>query len=157
MRSPRVRGTARAVALAAAAGVSGVLFAQTVNLRPGNYEYTSTIDLQLPPQVAAQMGPNALAMMRQPHVTQHCIAASDLEHVSKNLDQGRNDQGCTMSERAVSGNSVKFTMQCPNGRSSHFEGTFMADSFQAVMISSGPQGQPVKVNISARRLGDCAK
>lgn len=157
MHSPRSTRAVRAVALAIAAGLSGVLYAQVVNLQPGNYEFTSTMDMQLPPEVVQRMGPNAVAMMQQPHVAQHCIARSDLEHVSKDLNAGHNDQGCTMTDRSVSGNEVKFTMQCPNGRSSHFEGTFMSDSFKAVMTITGGSQGPMKVNLSARRLGGCSK
>lgn len=157
MKSPRSKRAARIAALALTAGMSGVLYAQAVNLRPGNYEFTSTMQMQLPPEVAQRMGPNAVAMMQQPHVTQHCIARSDLEHVSKELSQGHNDQGCTMSDRSVSGDEMKFTMQCPNGRTAHFEGTFMSDSFKAVMTMTGGAQGPMKVNISARRLGDCSK
>jgi Protein of unknown function (DUF3617) len=156
MKSPRSRRPALVAALAVAAGMSGVLYAQAVNLKPGKYEFTSTVDMQLPPDVAARLGPNAVAMMQQPHVMQQCISQPDLEHVSKNLSQGHNDQGCTITDRSVSGNEVSFTMQCPNGRTTHFEGTFMSDSFKAVMTTTGPQG-PMKVNIAARRLAECGK
>lgn len=141
----------RAVALAVAAGGPTLLYAQTVNLRPGNYEFSSVIDMQLPPEVAAKMG----AMLQQPHVTQHCITETDLEHVSKNINAGHNDQNCKLTERSVSGDEVKFTMQCPNG-TRHFEGTFQSDSFKALMTMTGERG-PVTIRMTARRLGDCSK
>jgi hypothetical protein len=151
MKSPRSARAARVMALAVAAGASTLLYAQTVNLRPGSYEFTSVIDLQLPPEVAAKIG----ALLQQPHVTQQCITETDLEHVSKNINEGHNDQNCKITERSVTGNDVKFTMQCPNG-TRHFEGTFMSDSFKALMTMTGERG-PVTIRMTARRLGDCSK
>lgn len=158
MKSPRSVRAARSAALALAAGMSGVLYAQAVNLQPGNYEFTSTIEMQLPPEVAQRLGPNGLAMMQQPHVTQHCITDTDLDHVRQKLSEGQPQHAnCTVTEHSVSGNEVRFTEQCPNGRTAHFEGTFIADSFKGIMtMTGGPQG-PVKVNMSARRLGSCSK
>jgi hypothetical protein len=158
MQSRRSMRATRAALLAAAAGVSFALYAQTVNLQPGLYEFTGTMDLQLPPDVAAKMPPQALAMMQKPSVTQHCISQSDLDHVSQQLAQGRagESQSCKVTDRTISGNQVKFTSQCPHA-TAHFEGTFASDSFSGVMVSTNEQGRTVTIKMRAKRIGDCSK
>jgi hypothetical protein len=37
------------------------------------------------------------------------------------------------------------------------DGTFASDSFKAVMVSTTDKGQKVTVNMTGRRIGDCAK
>jgi Protein of unknown function (DUF3617) len=156
MPSPRSL-TSRIAWLAAA--IASIAYAQTLNLRPGLYELTSTADMQLPPDVAAKVPPQALAMMQQPHVTRHCIAQTDLDHVSQQLAQGRNGndaQSCKVTDHSIVGNQVKFTTQCAHG-GGHFEGTFASDSFQGTMVASGEQGRTVTVKMTARRVGDCSR
>ncbi len=148
----------RAAALAAAAaGASFVLYAQSVNLRPGLYEFTNTSDLQLPPDVAAKMPPQYLEMMKKPQVSRRCISQPDLDHVSRQLAEGKGgeSQSCHVTDRSISGSTVKFTSQC--GRdTAHFEGTFAPESFQGTMVSTSDKGQTVTVRIAARRVGDCS-
>jgi len=155
MPSFRFSRAVRAAALAAAAGVSFTLYAQAVNLEPGLYEFTSTTDMQLPPDVAAKMPPQALAMMHKPHVSQHCIRQSDLDHVSQQLSEGQGPHNCKLTDRSLTGSTVKFTTQCEH-HTGHFEGTFAADSFQGTMVSTTDKGQTVSVKIAARRVGDCS-
>jgi hypothetical protein len=145
------------LAALAAAGVSGALFAQALGLRPGLYEFTVTADVQLPPDVAAKLPPQALAMMQKPNVTQHCITQGDLDHVSQDIAQGRSNQAqsCKVTEHSISGSAVKFTTQCEHN-TAHFEGTFAGDSFQGTVVSSGDRGQ-VTARIAAHRVGDCSK
>jgi Protein of unknown function (DUF3617) len=157
MQSRGSTRASRAALLAAAAGLSGALYAQTLGLRPGLYEFTSTMDMQLPPDMAARMPPQALAMMQKPNVSQHCITQADVDHVSQQIAQGRsNQQSCQVTDRSVSGGQVKFTTQCGQ-HVAHFEGTFASDSFQGTMVSTSDRGQTVTVKMSAHRIGDCSK
>ena len=157
MQSRRPMRASRAALLAAATGVSFALYAQTLGLSPGMYEFTSTHDVQLPPDLAARLPPQALATMQKPHVSQHCISQADVDHVSQQIAQGQSNQpeSCQITEHSVSGSQVKFTSQC-GARVSHFEGSFASDSFQGTMVSSGNRGQ-VTIKMSARRLGACSK
>ena len=152
-RTPRA---ARTLGLAAA-GLSFALYAQTVGLKPGLYEFTVTTDVQLPPDVAAKLPPQALAMMHKPNVTQHCISQGDLDHISQNIAQGRSNhpEDCKVTEHSIIGNAVKFTTQCEHNVS-HFEGTFAGDSFQGTVVSTGDRGQ-FNAKVAAHRIGDCSK
>jgi hypothetical protein len=158
MQSRRPMRATRSALFAAATGLSFALYAQTLGLSPGMYEFTSTMDMQLPPDMAAKLPPQALAMMQKPNVTQHCISQSDVDHVSQQIAQGQSNQpqSCQITEHSVSGGQVKFTSQCAK-RVAHFEGTFASDSFQGTMVSTSDKGQTVTVKMSAHRIGDCSK
>ena len=156
MQSRRTQRAIRMAALAAAAGVSFTLYAQTLGIRPGLYEFTSTSDAQLPPDVAAKLPPQALERMRKPHVAQHCITQTDIDHVSQEISQGKQPQGCHVTEHSISGNQVKFTKQCGSSVG-HFEGTFASESFQGTMHSTTDKGDQLTVKIAARRVGACSK
>jgi hypothetical protein len=153
MQSRRSMRASRAALLAAATGLSFTLYAQTLGLTPGMYEYTSTVDMQLPPNLP----PQALAMMQQPHVTQACISQTDVDHVSQQIAQGQSkQQNCQVTEHSMTGSQVKFTSVCGQ-RTVHFEGTFATDSFEGVMVATGDKSGPVTVKMKARRLGACSK
>lgn len=154
------RRTQRAIRLAAlaAAGVSCALYAQTVGLKPGLYEFTITTDVQLAPDVAARIPPQALAMMQKPNVSQHCISQGDIDHVSQQISQGRSNQpqSCKVTEHSISGSEVKFTTQCEHN-TARFAGTFAGDSFQGTMVSTTDKGQTLNAKIAAHRVADCSK
>jgi hypothetical protein len=158
MQTRRTPRAARALGLTAAAGLSFALYAQTVGLTPGLYEFTITADIQLPPDVAAKMPPQALAMMQKPNVTQHCISQGDVDHVSQQISQGRSNQpeSCKVTEHSISGSDVRFTTQCQHN-TAHFEGSFAGDSFKGTVVSTTDKGQTVTARIAAHRVGDCSK
>ena len=155
MRSPRLRGAARAAALAAAV-ICSALYAQTVNLKPGMYEVASTSQVTLSPEMQSHLPPGYLARLQKPRTQQQCISDADLKQVGKKLSQERsNDPSCKMTDHTVSGNKVKFVMQCQRA-TTHFEGTFSSDSFKAVIRLQTDHG-PMTINLLGRRIGDCAK
>ncbi len=158
MQTRRTPHAARALGLAAAAGVSFALYAQTVGLTPGLYEFTIVTDIQLPPDMVARMPPQALAMMQKPNVTQHCISQGDVDHVSEQISQGRSNhpESCKVSEHSISGSDVRFTTQCQHN-TTHFEGSFAGDSFKGTVVSTTDQGRTVTARIAAHRIGDCSK
>jgi hypothetical protein len=156
VHSPRSRGLARGAALAAAV-LCGVLLAQAVNLKPGKYEFVSTSQVSLPPAMAQQVPPGFLARVQQPRTHQTCINDTDLAQVSKQLSQERQaDPSCKMTTHTLTGNTVKFDMQCQHA-SSHFEGSFASSSFKAVLVVTTDRGQKETVSLSGRRIGNCDK
>jgi hypothetical protein len=156
MHSPLSRGAARAAALTTAAMCSA-LFAQAVNLKPGKYEFVSTSQVTLPPEMQERLPPGYLARLQKPRTQQQCVTDADLAQVSKKLSEERgNDPSCKMTDHTVAGDKVKFVMQCQRA-TTHFEGTFSSDSFKAVLVSTTDKGQKVTVNMTGRRIGDCSK
>jgi len=152
----RLRQRAVRLAALAAAAASCALYAQTVGLKPGLYEFTSLASL--PPEMLAKIPPQYQAMMQKPIVTQHCITQGDIDHVSQQISQGRSNQpeSCTVTEHAISGSAVKFTTQCPH-HTTRFEGTFAGEGFEGSAVSTSDKGQTTTVKISAHRVGDCSK
>jgi|HubBroStandDraft_1064217.scaffolds.fasta_scaffold00185_25 hypothetical protein len=157
MKSRGTRFLTGAVALAAA-GVSTLLLAQAVPLRPGNYEFVVTTQIQLPPNLAAQTPPALLAKLQQPQTHQECITSSDLQRFSKQLADKRtqNDPSCKVASQSIAAGAVKFVLQCAHS-SVNFDGAFSGDSFKGNLSSSSDHGQHMASSISARRLGECAK
>ncbi len=156
MHSPRSRGSARAAALAAA-GVCGALFAQAVNLTPGKYEIVSTSQVTLAPEMQKRLPPGYLERLQKPHTQQLCLSDRELDKVGKKLaeERGGGDPTCKMGEHSVSGDNVKFVMQCQRA-TTHFEGTFSSNSFKALITSKTDQG-PMTIKMTGRRIGDCSK
>src|ERR1700687_2579644 len=145
MHSPRSGGAARAAALAAAV-MCGALYAQTVNLKPGMYEVVSSSQVTLSPEMQSRLPPGYLAGLQKPRTQKQCISDADVKQVGKKLSQERgNDPSCKMTDHTVSGNQVKFVMQCQRA-TTHFEGTFSSDSFKAVIRSQTDHG-PMTINL----------
>ena len=159
MRSRHIGGAGRAAAAAALAAlaISGALVAQSLSLRPGNYEFVTTTELKLPPQAAAALSPDMLARLKQPQTHQACITDGDVAH-ARQLAGGRqqSDPSCKVTEQSRSGNQMKFVLQCAHS-TMRFDGTFAGDSYQATMLMTSEQGQTTTVNLTAHRIGDCPK
>ena len=157
MQSRRRQRAIGSAALAAAAAVSFTLYAQTLGIRPGLYEFTSTGEVQLSPEMAAKLPPQVLAAMQKPRVAKRCISQTDIDHVSQEIAQGKNEkEDCHVTEHSISGNQVKFTQQCTHGNG-HFEGTFTSESFQGTMLHTTDTGEKVTVKMAAHRVGECSK
>ena len=156
-KSSRTR-TVRGALLVAAAGVSCALYAQAINLQPGNYEMVSTSQVDLPPEMVAKLPPGFAEKMAQPHTQERCISDSDVAKASQRLssDSQQEDTSCQVSNQTVNGNQVSFVMHCAH-RTSTFNGTFTATAFTATVVSTNDQGKKMTVNINAKRTGDCSK
>jgi Protein of unknown function (DUF3617) len=155
--SSRARSV-RGALLIVGAGISCALYAQSVNLQPGNYEFVYTTQMDIPAEMAARLPPGFADKMAQPHTQQRCISDSDLAKVSQRLssDGSQDDSSCQMSNQSVSGNQVSFVMHCTH-RTATFNGTFTSTAFTATVVSTTDQGKKMTVNINARRSGDCSK
>lgn len=155
MTSRRSR-LARSAALAAA-GLSSLLMAQALQLRPGNYEIVVLTQVQLPPNIAASLPPGALARLQQPQTHQQCITDSDLARVGRQMaGQQDPDMRCRMTAHSITGNHVTFTEACPNGPTTQFDGTVDRDAFQGTLHATTQQGATVDADIKAHRLGNCS-
>jgi Protein of unknown function (DUF3617) len=157
MRTRGAQRLSRTAALSAAAFAT-LLWAQALQLRPGNYEVLVTSQIQLPPNLAAQTPPDLLAKLQQPQSHQQCITDSDLQHLSKQLADKRtqSDQSCKVASQSIVGGDVKFVLQCAHA-TVNFAGTFSGDSFKGNMNSSTDHGQHMSASIAAHRIGDCSK
>jgi len=156
MSPARTRLAARAAALGAAT-LCGALYAQSVNLKPGLYEVVSSSQVQVSPELQARLPPGYLERLQQPHTQQLCLSDADLDKVSRKLAEERAnaDPSCKLGEHSVSGDKVKFILQCQRS-TTRFEGSFSGKAFKAVINAQTDRG-PMLINMSGRRTGDCAK
>jgi hypothetical protein len=145
--------------LVAVTAATAVLYAQELSLRPGNYEFVVTSQMTLPPEIAAKLPPGYADKMGQPHVSQRCITDTDVAHVSQKIAEMREreqQQGCKLTDQSKSGNEFKGTLQCSN-HASTFDMFYSGDSIKGTVVSTTDKGQKMTINISAHRIGDCAK
>jgi Protein of unknown function (DUF3617) len=149
-----MRGRARLPLVVAAAVAAGVALAQTLPLKPGNYENKSTTQVQLSPEMAAKISPQMLQQMQQARTIQQCITEGDLDKMAQRLAGKGDDSRCQMTSKRMQGNHLSFTLQCPNA-TSKFDGTFASTSFQGTMVIATDQGMKANVQFNAHRTGEC--
>jgi hypothetical protein len=143
---------------AAAALASGLLYAQAVNIRPGNYEVVTQINLVLPPEAAAHLPPDMLAKLQQPQVRQQCVTDADAASASRHLAQAQQqqDSDCKVTAQSVTGSEVKITTQC-SASTTHIDMVFAGDTFRGTIVTSISDGEPSTIKLQGRRIGDCGK
>jgi hypothetical protein len=150
---------AMGVAAAASVGVPGVpALAQTVTLRPGQYEATS--ELALPAGSPVKIPPQKDVI---------CITAEDLRDLPTKIVKGGPFQNCKVTEQTVTATGIKFTKECtgPDGKPVMYiaDVTFTSsESYRQVVHMSGGSGRgnnsPIPRSTmtgTAKRVGDCTK
>jgi hypothetical protein len=144
-------------ACAVLALASGLLYAQAVNIRPGQYEVVAQVNLALPPEAAAHLPPEILAKLQQPQVSEQCITDADAASASRHLAQARQQQegDCKVTAQSVSGSEVKISTQC-GASTTNIDMVFAGDSFHGTIVTDA-SGQPSTIKLQAHRIGECSK
>ncbi|MHB8667750.1 MAG: DUF3617 domain-containing protein [Burkholderiales bacterium] len=147
------RRRARAIWIAAAAPLA-IAFsppAAAADLSPGLWEIT------LETRVAAEPG-----FAPEPVRLQQCLSAADARDPSALLGSLANPgaRGCSYSDRAYTGNTFRFSMQCAGsfGMKARGEVTFSADTMNGTISATADvAGKNTELDnrISAHRLGGC--
>jgi hypothetical protein len=120
--------------------------AQTVNIRPGKYEVTATIDMP--------------GMKMAPQKDEECITAADLKDFSKKLIDPEMMQSCKVSNYKLVDNKLTFNVTCKeddiemNGTT---EMTFASESFTNLMVMKDNKGRVTTIKGTAKRIGECVK
>jgi uncharacterized protein DUF3617 len=133
-----------------------VLQAQTLNLKPGQYEIVS-----------------AMSMAGQPTTMPsrkdlHCYTAQEVENLAATLSRRDPRGACKVLNSSVAGSKLTFTTECanPDGTKLMISGdvTFKSrESYHSVVNMKQTAGPPspfqsgMTVNIDATRIGECAK
>lgn len=136
------------VAVEAAALCTPVLAA---DMSPGRWEIT------LETRVAAQPG-----FAPEPFRLTQCLTAADAKDPSALLGGLANPgaSGCTYTDKAYSGNTLRFSMQCAGSYAIRSQGevSFTADTMSGTITAVanvGGEKTDLSSKISARRLGGC--
>jgi len=120
------------VTVAATVGVVASAGAQTVNVHPGKYELTMTMEMD-----------NGGTPMKD--LTASLVAA----------DKAAGE--CKLSDLKTTGNTISFTRTCGATGAMKSEYTYSGDTFAGMSERPTGQGKPVTTRLTAKRVGDCAK
>lgn len=137
--------------------------AQTVNLRPGQYEYTLEMDLGIPAE-GQKAVLDAAGFQKQKKL--ECLTAADVKDV-KTFAQSFShpdlaDMNCKISDSKSTGNKMTFNMTCVEDdvrMTMRTEMTFGTDSFTTVTNVIDDKGRVTTAGgkMSAKRIGECPK
>ncbi len=136
----------------------GVL-AETPNVTPGEWEFTTTINME-----------GGQAMPEQSHTDRQCLTESDIESAEDTLLSSVGD--CRVADSTVGRDGMEFHMACDlNGQSGDVRGsyTFNGDTITGEMqldmlAPAGADVQPgadegggmkILTDIRGERIGDC--
>src|ERR1700741_4049729 len=111
-------------------------------MKPGNYEYTTKMEMP------------GMPFAMPPMTAQHCLKQSDID---KN-EQYRSDrsQDCEIKNLKQTAGKTTFDMACKDGTTGKAEYNVTADGMTGKTVLTR-EGQPMTMNMSAKRLGDCPK
>lgn len=136
----------KCLALAGCVLVTLPLLAQPANLRPGKYEMKTSMKMRgMPPNMP-------------PRTDVACVTPDQVNDVSK-IIHARDavpDNECKTSDSKMTGNTLTFTMTCPN-LTTISEYTFNGDSFSAIGRLKGAAKDDWMMKVEAKRLGECDK
>ena len=122
------------------------LLAQPTNLRPGKYEMKTSLKLRgMPPNMP-------------PRTDLTCVTPDQVSDVSKIVDARADvpDNKCKTSGSNMTGNTLTFTMTCPNLTTVN-EYQFNGDSFSAIGRLKGAAKDDWMMKVEAKRVGECDK
>ncbi|MGD0843695.1 MAG: DUF3617 family protein [Geobacteraceae bacterium] len=115
--------------------------AASVNMKEGQWEITTTVDM-----------PGMPAAAMKPHTVTSCLSKKD--YVPKaNPEQG----DCKLVDQKIDGNTVSWGVACKDS-SGKGSITYAGDSFSGLMETTMKQGEKemtVKMKMDGKRIGDC--
>lgn len=129
-------------ALVLAAAAPAAHAAGAVNMNPGKWEVTVSMEME---------GMPAGAM--QPHATTECIKPKDA-NTDWLTKKGQQDKDCKTTLVKQEPSRLSWTFECASGSSGDADFTFGGDSYDGTMHIKA-QEHAITQKIKARRVGDC--
>jgi len=126
--------------VALAVGLLPVAALAAGGMKPGNYEYTTKMEMP------------GMPFAMPPMTAQHCLKQSDID---KN-EQYRTDrsQDCEVKNLKQAGAKTTFDLACKDGTTGKAEYN-VTDTGMTGKTVLTREGTPMTMNMSAKRLGDC--
>lgn len=119
-------------------------------VRPGLWENVSTME--------AANNPGA----GRPTRTTHCYTAREVAALNardgNSLGSGFGapaDSKCAVQDAKFNGNHATWTTKCPGGTTIRADMNFHGESLEAVLKMEVPNGGPMTIRMTSRRIGDC--
>ena len=136
------------IAAAAVLG-AGVLCADEMTMRPGEYEMTTQVHM------------DGMNQEIPPTTIRHCLTANDVKDWKKIAEQNqRKGSDCEIHDMKMSGDHGSWSMTCKSGMKGTVEMSHSADGYEMTMNMENPGGphpMKMKMHTIAKRTGDCAR
>ena len=120
--------------------------AKGVPIKPGLWEFTTTVSMPMLPQP-------------QVNTTSECVEEDELSPEKFNQDQ---NNPCEITNTTTNGNTVSWSMRCPTGAGTTMDGNWKFTSLGNSISGNGAMtmemgGQPMKVKMEwqGKRVGSC--
>jgi len=144
-------------ALLVVAACTLTALAQTMSLRPGQYEYTLDMNLGIPAE-GQKAVLDAAGFQKQKKL--ECLTAEDLKDMKNMAHPELAELNCKISDPKSTGNKMTFTMTCVDDdvrMTMNTEMTFGTDAFTTVTKGKDHEGGVTTAKMSAKRIGECPK
>lgn len=126
-----------------------------VNLQPGKYEITTTVEMTM----------NGSSKTYPPQTTAHCLTADSLADPEQVFNERivlaaryHPDTSCTQHGLKNTPTSVSYDEDCTN-RSIHVEATLSSTSYTTIrrVVPKDPRAPQMTYNIAGKRTGECPR
>jgi hypothetical protein len=129
-------------------------------VRPGQYEFTATMELGIPKE--GQKAVEDAAGLGEGQKQLHCIAheVKDAKGLVDLYAAELAEENCTLSDFKTSGNRMTFNLTCVEDdvrMTATSEMTWGPDSFTVTSTSKDEKGRVATAKTIARRVGPCPK
>jgi hypothetical protein len=151
-RTPLIASTRRTPLISAMLGAAILIgsasaaLAAGVNVNPGKWETTTTVDIQ-----------GRLPSADKPPVTTKCIKPEDVKDPDAMVQAQQKDKRCTTTVISATSDHVAWSYECPTGSGS-VDHTYAGDSYESTfqfLVHSKDGDHKTTQHTKAHRVGDC--
>jgi hypothetical protein len=131
--------------LAAALATASAALAAGVNVHPGKWEMSTTVDVQ------------GKAGTEKAPVTSRCIKPEDVKDSEAMTQAQQKDKRCTTTIVSATSDRVAWTYECPTGSGS-VDFTYGGDSYEQsfqFLVHTKTGDHTTAQHVTAHRVGDC--
>jgi hypothetical protein len=111
-------------------------------MQPGNYEFTTKMEMP------------GMPFAMPPMTAQRCLKKEDLEKNEQYRADNSGSGDCEVKNLKQSGNKTTFDLACKDGTTGKAEYTATDTGMTGKTVLTR-DGQPMTMNMAAKRLGDC--
>jgi Protein of unknown function (DUF3617) len=111
-------------------------------MKPGNYEFTTKMEMP------------GMPFAMPPMTAQRCLKKEDIEKNDQYRADNSGRQDCEVKNLKQSGPKTTFDLACKDGTTGKAEYN-VTDAGMTGKTVMTREGQPMTMNMSAKRLGDC--
>ncbi|MBV8202448.1 MAG: DUF3617 family protein [Acidobacteria bacterium] len=146
LRIPRSMPAVAALGAALLVAMATAASAAKVNINPGKWEVTTTVDIQ-----------GRLPGKDKPPVTTRCIKPEDVKDADAMVQAQQKDKRCTTTVASATSDHVAWSYECPTGSGSA-DYAYAGDSYEVTLqylVHAKDGDHKQTQHTTARRVGDC--